>query len=52
MRIGQPVGYWPANDVQFYIYFCDDHLDNQEVMMNPDEFIEYQWLSPDRAVYL
>ena len=23
-RIGSPIGFYPANDTQFYMYFCDD----------------------------
>ncbi|CDW77033.1 nucleoside diphosphate-linked moiety x motif mitochondrial-like [Stylonychia lemnae] len=51
-RIGSPIGLHPANDSQFYLYFEDNNLKNQKIVLNEEEFTEYKWLSPDEALTL
>ena len=47
-RLGSPIGYFPANDTQFYMYFCDQTPINLD--LNQDEFTEYKWLAIDEAI--
>ena len=44
-RLGGPVGFYPAQDTQFYIYFCDDQLENNTIQLNKAEFTEFRWIS-------
>ena len=44
------MGIFPANDTQFYVYFCDQGIaTDSKIMLNPEEFTEYKWLTPDEA---
>ena len=56
-RIGTPIGMFPVNDTQFYLYFQEDRgtclgQDKQEINLNQDESTEYKWLTPDDALHL
>lgn len=52
LRIGTPIGMFPAFDTQFYMYFCDDQKTDEAINLNQDEFTEYRWLAIDEALSL
>jgi len=51
-RLGTPVGYYPANDTQFYMHFCDYEPIDETLHLNQDEFTSYKWLAVDEALDL
>lgn len=46
------MGTYPANDTQFYLYFCDYDPIDQVMDLNEAEFTEYKWLAVDEAIGL
>ena len=48
-RIASPMGYFPANDTQFYVLFCDAKIDDV-LGLNSSEFTEAKWLTVDEAM--
>eukprot|EP00347_Sterkiella_histriomuscorum_P021957 403332184 len=49
-RVGSPIGLFPANDTQFYLYFMNQKEHEQKIVLNEEEFTEYKWLAPDEAL--
>lgn len=46
-RIGTPIGVQLAQDTQFYLHFLEHDV---EIRMNPDEFVDFKWLTLDDAL--
>lgn len=51
-RLSSPVGFYPANDTQFYLYFCDFDPIDDIMELNQDEFTEHKWLTIDEVLDL
>ena len=34
LRVGTPIGMYPAFDTQFYLYFCDDEKIDEAINLN------------------
>ena len=49
-RIGSPIGFFPAADTQFYMYFCDYDLDENKINLNKSEFTECKWVGIEEAL--
>ena len=50
-RIASPMGYFPANDTQFYVHFCDERIDDA-LKLDKAEFTEARWLTVNEALSL
>ena len=52
-RISSPLGYYPANDTQFYFYFCEPEEGiEQRLVLNDSEFTEFKWLTVPQIIDL
>jgi hypothetical protein len=56
-RLGSPIGFHPANDTQFYLYFPEEvnprSVGHSNLLkLNESEFTEHRWLTPELALDL
>lgn len=50
MRLGSPIGLFPAVESQFYFYFSDFEPTDEVMRLNESEFVERTWVDPEEAL--